>query len=44
VCVRCGAAHSGEYLRSHAKGWRSLLGVESYRCPACAGFNLFSKA
>jgi SAM-dependent methyltransferase len=40
VCVRCGAAHSEPYLRKHAAGWRSLLGVESYRCPSCGGFNL----
>lgn len=42
VCVRCGAAHSAPYLRGHAKGWNHVLGVESYRCPACGGFNLLS--
>jgi SAM-dependent methyltransferase len=43
VCVRCGAAHSEEYLRSHAKAWRSLLRIESYRCLSCGGFNLLDK-
>jgi len=43
VCVRCGAAHSREYLRLHAKGWRAALRIESYRCPGCGGFNLLSK-
>ena len=42
VCVRCGAAHSCDYLRAYAGGWRKILGIESYRCPACAGFNLFT--
>ncbi len=42
VCVRCGAAHSEAYLRTHASGWRRVLGVESYRCPSCGGFNLLS--
>lgn len=42
VCVRCGAAHSAEYLRAHATGWCKTLGLESFRCPACGGFNLFT--
>jgi SAM-dependent methyltransferase len=42
VCVRCGAAHSEPYLRQHGAGWRALLGIESYRCPSCGGFNLLS--
>lgn len=42
VCVRCGAAHSADYLRAHASAWRKALGIESYRCPACVGFNLLS--
>ncbi|HKE27346.1 MAG TPA: class I SAM-dependent methyltransferase [Bryobacteraceae bacterium] len=42
VCVRCGAGHSEDYLRSHATGWRRTLGIETYRCPACGGFNLFT--
>ena len=42
VCVRCGAAHSEDYLRVHATGWRSTFAIESYRCPACGGFNLLS--
>ncbi len=42
VCVRCGSAHSRNYLRLHAKGWRAALGIESYRCPGCGGFNLLS--
>ena len=44
VCVRCGAGHAEDYLRARAAGWRMTLGVESYRCPACGGFNLFSAA
>jgi hypothetical protein len=43
VCVRCGAAHSVEYLRQRATAWRKTLGIESYRCPACGGFNLLAK-
>lgn len=43
VCVRCGSAHSRDYLRLHATSWRKTLGVESYRCPGCGGFNLFSR-
>ncbi|HEY1221213.1 MAG: methyltransferase domain-containing protein [Bryobacteraceae bacterium] len=43
VCVRCGAGHSVEYLREEASGWRKFGPIESYRCPACGGFNLFSK-
>jgi len=43
VCVRCGAAHSADYLRAQATGWRKVLGNESYRCPACGGFNLLSR-
>ena len=42
VCVRCGAGHSAEYLRERASSWRKLGPIESYRCPACGGFNLFS--
>jgi len=42
VCVRCGAGHSADYLREEATGWRKFGPVESYRCPACGGFNLFS--
>jgi SAM-dependent methyltransferase len=42
VCVRCGAAHPEDYLRAHASAWRRTLGVESYACPSCGGFNLFS--
>jgi len=42
VCVRCGAGHSEEYLREQASGWRRFGPIESYRCPACAGFNLLS--
>jgi len=42
VCVRCGAGHSEDYLREQASGWRKLGPIESYRCPACGGFNLFS--
>lgn len=42
VCVRCGAGHAADYLREAATGWRKLGPVESYRCPACGGFNLFS--
>lgn len=43
VCVRCGAAHSLDYLQAHASGWRKAMGIESYRCPACGGFNLLSR-
>lgn len=43
VCVRCGAAHSLDYLRAYASGWRKRLGIESYRCPACGGLNLLSR-
>jgi SAM-dependent methyltransferase len=42
VCVRCGAGHSEDYLREQASGWRKFGPIESYRCPACGGFNLFS--
>lgn len=42
VCVRCGAGHAEDYLRARASGWRKVLGVESYQCPACGGFNLFT--
>jgi SAM-dependent methyltransferase len=42
VCVRCGAGHTADYLREAATGWRKLGPIESYRCPACGGFNLFS--
>jgi SAM-dependent methyltransferase len=42
VCVRCGAGCSGDYLREQASGWRKFGPIESYRCPACGGFNLFS--
>ncbi|MGB7761128.1 MAG: class I SAM-dependent methyltransferase [Bryobacteraceae bacterium] len=42
VCVRCGAGHSAEYLREQATRWRRFGPFESYRCPACGGFNLFS--
>jgi len=42
VCVRCGAGHSAEYLREQAANWRRFGPLESYRCPACGGFNLFS--
>jgi len=42
VCVRCGAGHSEAYLREQASGWRKFGPIETYRCPACAGFNLFS--
>ncbi len=44
VCVRCGAGCSEEYLREQASDWRKFGPVESYRCPACGGFNLFSVA
>ena len=44
VCVRCGSGHAEEYLRLHATAWRSRFGIESYRCPTCGGFNLFSAA
>jgi len=43
VCVRCGAGHSEDYLREQATGWRKFGPIESYRCPACGGFNLFSQ-
>jgi len=42
VCVRCGAGHPADYLRELATGWRRFGPIESYRCPACGGFNLFS--
>jgi len=42
VCVRCGASHSADYLREEATGWRRFGPIESYRCPGCGGFNLFS--
>jgi SAM-dependent methyltransferase len=42
VCVRCGSGHSVDYLREEASGWRRFGPVESYRCPSCGGFNLFS--
>lgn len=42
VCVRCGAAHSVEYLRANATAWRKRFGIESYRCPSCGGLNLLS--
>jgi SAM-dependent methyltransferase len=42
VCVRCGAGHSADYLRESATRWRKFGPIESYRCPACGGFNLFS--
>jgi SAM-dependent methyltransferase len=43
VCVRCGAGHSAEYLRESATHWRKFGPIESYHCPACGGFNLFSR-
>jgi SAM-dependent methyltransferase len=42
VCVRFGAGHSADYLREAATGWRKFGPIESYHCPACGGFNLFS--
>jgi SAM-dependent methyltransferase len=42
VCVRCGAGHPPDYLREEASGWRKFGPFESYRCPGCGGFNLFS--
>lgn len=41
VCVRCGSGHSEPYLRKHA-AIRSRLGFQTYRCPACGGFNFLT--
>ena len=42
VCVRCGSGHSEAYLRAKTP-LRKLMGLlQTYRCPACEGFNLLS--
>jgi len=42
VCVRCGAGHSGPYLRKKAS-MNEVAGLfHTYRCPACGGFNLLT--
>ena len=42
VCVRCGSGHSEPYLRKHAP-LRKLAGLfQTYRCPACGGFNFLT--
>jgi SAM-dependent methyltransferase len=42
VCVRCGSGHSEPYLRKNAP-LRKVAGLfQTYRCPACGGFNFLS--
>lgn len=42
VCVRCGSGHSEAYLRKNAP-LRKLVGLfQTYRCPACGGFNFLT--
>ena len=43
VCVRCGSGHSEPYLRGNC-AIHKLLFVETYRCPACGGFNLLTSS
>ena len=44
VCVRCGSGHSEAYLRKNVPIGK-LAGIfQTYRCPACGGFNLLSAA
>jgi SAM-dependent methyltransferase len=42
VCVRCGSGHSEPYLRKHAPIRKVAALFQTYRCPACGGFNLLS--
>jgi SAM-dependent methyltransferase len=43
VCVRCGSGHSEPYLRKNAT-LHKLAGLfQTYRCPACGGFNFLSR-
>ena len=42
VCVRCGSGHSVSYLKKNAP-LREIAGLfQTYRCPACGGFNFLS--
>jgi SAM-dependent methyltransferase len=42
VCVRCGAGHSEPYLRKNSV-LRKMAGLfQTYRCPACGGFNFLT--
>jgi SAM-dependent methyltransferase len=42
VCVRCGSGHSEPYLRKNAPIHKVAGLLQTYRCPACGGFNLLS--
>jgi SAM-dependent methyltransferase len=42
VCVRCGSGHSEAYLRKSATMHRAFVLLQTYRCPACGGFNLLT--
>jgi SAM-dependent methyltransferase len=43
VCVRCGAGNSEAYLRKTCAVRRRLRWFETYRCPACGGWNLLTE-
>jgi SAM-dependent methyltransferase len=42
VCVRCGSGHSEAYLRKFALLRKTAGLFQTYRCPACGGFNFLS--
>ena len=42
VCVRCGAGNSEAYVREDVRGAAARCGFETYRCPACGGWNLLT--
>lgn len=44
VCVRCGSGHSEAYLRKNVPIRNVARLFQTYRCPACGGFNLLSAA
>jgi hypothetical protein len=43
VCVRCGSGHSEAYLRKHARLRKAAGLFQTYRCPACGGFNFLTR-
>ncbi len=42
VCVRCGSGHSEAWLRKSATVHGAFVFLQTYRCPACGGFNLLT--
>jgi SAM-dependent methyltransferase len=42
VCVRCGAGNSEAYVRKACAVRRRVWWFETYRCPACGGWNLLT--